>query len=64
METVTTIIGALGFPIVACIFMWRFINDTLREFTRAMDENTQMLARMADRFDMWREEDDSKHAEH
>ena len=57
METVTTIIGALGFPIVACIFMWRFINDTIKEFTDAMKQNTAMLNRICDKLDMWKEED-------
>ena len=55
METITTIVGALGFPIVACVFMWRFIDSTLREFRETMAENTKMLGRICDKLDMWQE---------
>lgn len=57
METVTTLIGALGFPIVACVFMWRYINTTLKDFTATMAANTQMLSRICDRLDILSEEE-------
>lgn len=43
METITNMIGSLGFPIVACCFMgWLYvqINVTLKELTVAITELT------------------------
>lgn len=43
METITNMIGSLGFPIVACCFMaWLYvqINETLKELTVAITELT------------------------
>lgn len=56
MDTVNTIIsaiGSLGFPIVCCWFLWKYINETMKEFTKTMEENTKAFNRMCDRFDMW-----------
>lgn len=58
METIVTLVGSLGFPIVACCFMWRFINETMREFRTAMDKNTQMLSKICDKLDMWQNEEE------
>ena len=51
METITTLIGSLGFPIVACVFLWKFISTTLQEFTKAMNNNTKMLEKVSDSID-------------
>lgn len=51
MEQITTLIGSLGFPIVACVFLWKFISTTLQEFTKAMNSNTQMLKKVSDSID-------------
>lgn len=51
MENITTLIGSLGFPIVACVFLWKFISTTLQEFTKAMNSNTQMLKKVSDSID-------------
>lgn len=51
MEQITTLIGSLGFPIVACVFLWKFIATTLQEFTRAMNNNTKMLEKVSDSID-------------
>lgn len=43
METITNMIGSVGFPIVACCFMgWLYvqINETLKELTVAITELT------------------------
>lgn len=43
LNTVTTLIGSLGFPIAAACYMAYFSNKTMREFKDAMDKNTSTL---------------------
>lgn len=43
IETITSIIGSLGFPIVACCFMGWYcvkLNDTLQELSLTIKELT------------------------
>lgn len=43
IETITSVIGSLGFPIVACCFMGWYcvkLNDTLRELSMTIKELT------------------------
>lgn len=51
MEQIANMIGSFGFPIVACIFLWKFISTTLQEFTKAMNNNTKMLEKVSDSID-------------
>ena len=51
MEQIASLIGTLGFPIVACYFLWKFINSTLKDFSKSMAENTKMLAKLCDSID-------------
>lgn len=51
MEQITNLIGSFGFPIVACVFLWKFISTTLQEFTKAMNNNTKMLEKVSDSID-------------
>lgn len=51
MEQITTLIGSYGFPIVACVFLWKFISTTLQKFTEAMNRNTKMLEKVSDSID-------------
>ena len=52
IETVVSLISSVGFPIVCCIFMWKYINTTLKDFTQTMNENTKMISRLCDKLDM------------
>ena len=52
VENVVSLVSSVGFPIVCCIFMWRYINDTLKEFTQTMNENTRMIAKLCDKLDV------------
>lgn len=62
MEHIATLIGSYGFPIVACIFLWKFISTTLQEFTKAMNNNTKMLEKVSDSIDkIAREKGDENH---
>lgn len=51
METVVSLISSVGFPIVCVIFLWRYVNSTLKEFTLTMHENTMMLQKVYDKLD-------------
>lgn len=51
MEGIVSMISSIGFPIVACIFMWKFIGGTLQDFTKTVEENTRMLQKLCDRLD-------------
>lgn len=51
METVVSLISSVGFPIVCVIFLWRYVNSTLKEFTQTMSENTRMLEKVYEKLD-------------
>lgn len=51
MDNIATLISSLGFPIIACVFLWKFISTTLQEFTKAMNSNTKMLEKVSDSID-------------
>lgn len=51
LESIVSVISSIGFPIVACIFMWRYINTTLKEFTLNMTKNTLMLEKIYERLE-------------
>lgn len=51
-ETLISLIGSLGFPIVCCFFLWKFINESLKDFTKTMTENTLMLQKINEKLDM------------
>lgn len=51
-NTIMSLVGSLGFPIVCCYFMWRYINTTLKEFTSMMNKNNEQIARLCDKIDL------------
>ena len=46
-----SLIGSLGFPIVCCYFMWKYINTTLKDFTGMMDKNNESIAELCSKID-------------
>ena len=52
IEVIVSLIGSLGFPIVCCFFLWKYINETMKEFTKTMSENTMMLAKLCEKLDI------------
>ncbi len=60
MDEVTQMVSNVGFPIVACIFMAWFINNTLKDFTNTMRENTAMLSKLCDKLDDLKEQKEVK----
>ncbi len=59
MQMITTLIGSIGFPIVCCMFLWKYINETMKSFTETMNENTKMLTKLCEKFDNVRRENDN-----
>lgn len=55
LEIIASMIGTIGFPIVCCVFLWKYINTTMKEFTNTMNENTKMLTKICDRLDLEKE---------
>lgn len=51
IQEIVTLISTVGFPIVACVFMWRFISTTLKDFTETMVQNTAVLSKLAEQID-------------
>lgn len=58
-NTISTLVGSIGFPIVSCIFLWKYINETMKSFTETMSENTKMLTKLCEKFDNVRRENDN-----
>jgi hypothetical protein len=48
-ENIMTLVGSLGFPIVCCFFMWKYINETMKEFTAKIEANTLALTTLCER---------------
>ena len=46
METIVSLIGSLGFPIVACVYLAHFNNRTLNELKDTLKDNTVVLEKL------------------
>lgn len=42
-------LSSVGFPIVACWFMWKFINTTLSEFSTMLRDNTLAITKLCEK---------------
>ncbi len=40
VQTIASLVGSLGFPIAACIYMGVFLSKTMSEFKDTMQTNT------------------------
>ena len=45
------LISSVGFPIVCVMFLWKYVNTTMKEFIETMKEVTQMLAKIMQKMD-------------
>ena len=50
-EMIVSLISSVGFPIVCCFFMWKFIQNTLQDFTKSINENTKTIQKLCDKID-------------
>lgn len=51
MDQVISYISSVGFPIVACFFLWKSQQETMSEFRQTIQENTKMLQKLANKLD-------------
>lgn len=51
IETVVSLISSVGFPVVCCFYMWKYINTTLKDFTKTMNENTKMISKLCEKLE-------------
>lgn len=49
IETIVSLISSVGFPIICCVIMWKYINTTMQDFTKTMNENTRMIEKLCER---------------
>ena len=45
-NTIVTLVGSLGFPIVACVGLFWMINTTMKEFKETVAENTKAMTEL------------------
>lgn len=50
-QEIITMISTVGFPIIACIFLWRYISTSMKEITTSMIHNTAVLTKLAEKID-------------
>lgn len=50
-ETVVSLITSVGFPIIACVYMWKYINTTLKDFTEMMNKNNESIVALCEKID-------------
>ena len=56
METIVSLIGSLGFPIVACVYLAHFNNRTLNELKDTLKDNTVVLEKLLTKLDVKKED--------
>lgn len=46
VNDIISLIGSLGFPIVACIFLFKYMTQTMKENTKALDNLSDTIAEL------------------
>lgn len=57
INLVVSLISSLGFPVVCCGFMWKYINSMMHDFNENLQENTKMLTRIYEKLDIMEKEE-------
>lgn len=47
VNAISSVVSSVGFPIVCCFGMAYYINTTLKEFTKVMNEHTIALEKLS-----------------
>lgn len=47
VNAISSVVSAIGFPIVCCFGMAYYINTTLKELTKVMNEHTVAIEKLA-----------------
>lgn len=58
INLIVSLISSLGFPVVCCGFMWKYINSMMHDFNENIQENTKMLTRIYEKLDIMEEKED------
>lgn len=59
INVIVSLVSSLGFPVVCCGFMWKYINSMMHDFNENIQENTKMLTRIYEKLDIMEEKEDS-----
>ena len=51
VNEIAALISSIGFPIVCCIFMWKYISTSMKEFMKTVEENTRVTQKLCDKLD-------------
>lgn len=51
IQDIMTLVGTLGFPIAAYIGLFWFVNKTLNSITDALNQNTLVMTKLAEKLD-------------
>mgnify|MGYP007022359556 CR=1 FL=1 len=51
MNEIVNVISSMGFPIVACIYMYKYINTTVKELTNVINDNTKILIKLSEKLE-------------
>lgn len=49
MEQIAQLISSYGFPIICCLYMWRYINTTHKELTDAINQMNALIGRLMEK---------------
>ena len=63
VQAITTLIGSLGFPIAACIYMGVFLSKTMTEFKDTMQSNTGAIRELTIYVNELRKERSNEHGD-
>lgn len=56
VSAITTIISNVGFPIACVIALFWYVNGTMKEFTKTLQENSKLLEKLCVKLDEIRKE--------
>lgn len=51
MNEAVQLISSVGFPIVCVMFLWKYVNTTMKEFTDTMKEVSLTLTKLMQKMD-------------
>ena len=55
INQISQLVGSLGFPILACVFLFKFLTQTMKENTQALNTLSDTIADLKanTRYGMW-----------
>lgn len=51
VNEIVQMIANIGFPVVCAIFMWKYITQTMKELTEAINNNSMIVQKLVEKFD-------------